>query len=188
MGCFSGCLMSSGGIQKLFCGMYSAFKYSFHEFVGEKVASPSYCSTILGLPLSVVFIFVYVGAQLSKSYTSVYEYYPHKSLESISLALLSFITSNFYSLTLLHSRMYISSKNTCFIHLYVACLYIYIQGFPGVSVVKNQPDNTGDMGFIPGLGRSPGEGNGKPLQYSCLENPMGRGAWRAAVLGQTGVT
>ena len=50
MGCFSGCLMSSGGIQKLFCGMYSAFKCSFDEFVGEKVVSPSYSSSILGPP------------------------------------------------------------------------------------------------------------------------------------------
>ena len=50
MGCFSGCLMSSAGIQKLFCGMYSAFKYSFDEFVGEKVISPPYSSAILGPP------------------------------------------------------------------------------------------------------------------------------------------
>ena len=50
MGCFSGCLMSSAGIQKLFCGIYSAFKCSFDEFVGEKVVSPSYSSTILGPP------------------------------------------------------------------------------------------------------------------------------------------
>ena len=49
MGCFSGCLMSSASIQKLFCGIYSAFKCSFDEFVGEKVVSPSYSSTILGL-------------------------------------------------------------------------------------------------------------------------------------------
>ena len=48
MGCFSGCLMSSAGIQKLFCGIYSAFKCSFDEFVGEKVVSPSYSSAILG--------------------------------------------------------------------------------------------------------------------------------------------
>ena len=135
---------------------------------------------------AVVLIFVFVGAQLSKSYTSGYEYYPHRSLESISLALLFFITSNFYSLTFPphmypHSRMHISSKNTCFICLYVACLYIYIQGFPGGSVVKNQPDNTGYVGFIPGSGRSPGEGNGKPLQYSCLENPMGSRAWWATI-------
>ena len=50
MGCFSGCLMSSAGIQKLFCGMYSAFKCSFDEFVGEKVVSLSYSSAILGPP------------------------------------------------------------------------------------------------------------------------------------------
>ena len=51
LGCFSGCLMSSAGIQKLFCGIYSVFKCSFDEFVGEKVVSPSYSSTILGPPL-----------------------------------------------------------------------------------------------------------------------------------------
>ena len=51
MGCLSGCLMSSASIQKLFCGICSAFKCSFDEFVGEKVVSPSYSSAILGLPL-----------------------------------------------------------------------------------------------------------------------------------------
>ena len=50
---------------------------------------------------------------------------------------------------------------------------------------KNPPANTGDAGLIPGLGRFPGEGNGKPLQYSCLENPMDRGAWWAVVHGVT---
>ena len=55
MGCFSGCLMSSAGIQKLFCGIYSAFKCSFDEFVGVKVVSPSYSSAILGLPPSLDF-------------------------------------------------------------------------------------------------------------------------------------
>ena len=49
-------------------------------------------------------------------------------------------------------------------------------GFPGGSVVKNPPANAGDLGLIPGSGRSPGEGNGNPLQYSCLGNPMDRGA------------
>ena len=55
-------------------------------------------------------------------------------------------------------------------------------------VVKNPPANAGDPGeavSIPGLGRSPGGGHGNPLQYSCLENPMDRGAWRAAVRGVT---
>ena len=54
MGCFSGCLMSSAGIQKLFCGIYSVFKCSFDEFVGEKVVSPSYSSAILGPPQSII--------------------------------------------------------------------------------------------------------------------------------------
>ena len=56
-------------------------------------------------------------------------------------------------------------------------------GFLGGSVVKNPPANAGDTGSIPGLGRSPGEGNGNTLQYSCLENPMDRGVWRATVHG-----
>ena len=50
-------------------------------------------------------------------------------------------------------------------------------GFPGVSAVKNPPANVGDAGSIPGSGRLPGEGNGSPLQDSCLGNPMDRGAW-----------
>ena len=49
-------------------------------------------------------------------------------------------------------------------------------GFPGGSVVKNPPANAGNMGSIPGLRWCPGEGNGKPIQYSCLENPVDRGA------------
>ena len=52
-----------------------------------------------------------------------------------------------------------------------------------VLVVKNLPANAGDTGSIPGLGRSSGEGNGNPLQYSCLGNPMDRGAWRATAHG-----
>ena len=50
-------------------------------------------------------------------------------------------------------------------------------------MVKNPLDNAGDAGSIPGSGRSPGEGNDNPLQYSSLGNPMDRGAWQAAVLG-----
>ena len=56
-------------------------------------------------------------------------------------------------------------------------------GFPSGSVIKNLPANVGDVGLSPGLGRSPGEGSGNPLQYSCLENPMDRGAWWATVHG-----
>ena len=50
-------------------------------------------------------------------------------------------------------------------------------GFPGGSEVKVSAWNLGEPGLIPGLGGSPGEGNGNPLQYSCLENHMDRGAW-----------
>ena len=57
--------------------------------------------------------------------------------------------------------------------------------FPGVSVVKNLPVNAGNVGLIPGLGRSPGEGNGNPLQCSCLGSPMDRGAWPTTVHGVT---
>ena len=59
-------------------------------------------------------------------------------------------------------------------------------GFPSGSVVKNLPANagdTGDAGLIPGLGRSPGEENGHPFQYSCVENSMDREAWWATVHG-----
>ena len=53
--------------------------------------------------------------------------------------------------------------------------------FPGGSAGKESACNAGDLGSIPGLGRSPGAGNDNPLQYSCLENPMHRGAWWAIV-------
>ena len=56
-------------------------------------------------------------------------------------------------------------------------------GFPGGSVVKNPPANAGDVGLIPGLGRSSGGGKGNPLQYSCLEKPMDREAWQATMDG-----
>ena len=55
--------------------------------------------------------------------------------------------------------------------------------FPGGSAVKNPPASAGDAGFIPGSGSSPGEGSSNPLQYSCLGNPMDRGAWWATVHG-----
>ena len=56
-------------------------------------------------------------------------------------------------------------------------------GSPGGPVVKNLPANIGNVGLTPGSGRSPGEGNGSPLQYSCLGNCLNRGAWQAAVYG-----
>ena len=61
----------------------------------------------------------------------------------------------------------------------------WLEGFSGGSVVKNPPANAGDAGLITRLGRFPGEGNGNPLQYSCLGNLMDRGAWWATVHGVT---
>ena len=61
--------------------------------------------------------------------------------------------------------------------------YTYEKGFPGGSEVKASTCNEGDLGSIRGSGRSPGERNGNPLQYSCLENPMDGEAWRATVHG-----
>ena len=55
------------------------------------------------------------------------------------------------------------------------------EGFPGDSDGKESAYNVGDLGLIPASGRSSGEGNGNPLQYSCLENPMDGGAWRTRV-------
>ena len=59
------------------------------------------------------------------------------------------------------------------------------EDFPDGSVVKNPPASIGDVGLIPGSGRFPGEGNDNPLQYSCLGNPLDRGAWWATVQGVT---
>ena len=63
--------------------------------------------------------------------------------------------------------------------------YSHIWGFPGGSEGKASACNAGDCSSIPGSGRSPGQGNGNPLRYSCLENPTDRGAWWATVHGVT---
>jgi len=57
------------------------------------------------------------------------------------------------------------------------------ESFPGGSVIKNPPPNAGNVSLTPGMGRSSGEGNGNLLQYSCLGNPMDRGAWWTTVHG-----
>ena len=74
------------------------------------------------------------------------------------------------------------------IHMYT-CIHINFLGFPDGSVVKNPPANAedlGDAGSVPDSGRSSGEGNGYPLQYSCLGNPMDKGAWQGSQRGPWG--
>ena len=70
-----------------------------------------------------------------------------------------------------------------FLFIYLAA--VGLLGFPGGSDGEESACNEGDLGSIPGLGRPPGEGNGNPLQYSCLENSMDGGTWRAIVHGVT---
>ena len=72
-------------------------------------------------------------------------------------------------------------ESTCLTSLLSGAMYTS----PGGSDGKESACNAGDLGLIPGLGRSPGEGNGNPLPYSCLENPMDGGAWQATVHGMT---
>ena len=67
----------------------------------------------------------------------------------------------------------------------IPLLFPLIRDFPGGSDGKESAFNVGDTGLISGLGRSPGEGNGYPLQDSCLENSMDRGAWQATICGVT---
>ena len=74
-------------------------------------------------------------------------------------------------------------KNQIVDKLFVLGQFIAFTSFPHGSAVKNPPANAGDVGLIPGSRRSPGEGNGKPLQCSYMGNPMDRGAWWATVHG-----
>ena len=63
----------------------------------------------------------------------------------------------------------------------ISTSFSYIKGFPGGPVTKDPSANAGDAGSMPGSGRSLGRGRGNPLQYSCMKNPMDRGAWQATV-------
>jgi len=71
------------------------------------------------------------------------------------------------------------------VSLFMDCQHLVsiFMGFPGGSDGKESTCNVGDLDSIPGWGRSPGGGHGNPLQYSCLENPMDRGAWQLQSMG-----
>ena len=76
-----------------------------------------------------------------------------------------------------------SCEGMSFLKIFMTVLIGITKGFSGGSVVNNLPASARDVRLIPSLGRSPGEGNGSPLQYSCLGNPMGREDWRGVVPG-----
>ena len=78
-------------------------------------------------------------------------------------------------------KMRLWSRNSSNTHFSIGISEV--SGFLGGSDSKVSILNAGDLGSIPGSGRSPGEGHGNPLQYSCLENPMDRGAWWATIHG-----
>ena len=92
-----------------------------------------------------------------------------------------------WKIVCLQWRLYIivSSLDFYYIMKHIVRNYVYVphQGFPGCSEVKASAWNAGDTGSIPGWGRSPGEENGNPFQYCCLENPMEGRAWWATVHG-----
>ena len=96
---------------------------------------------------------------------------PNPGIKLMSLVSLALAYEFFTSWTIVHC-------------VYILSALFVFMGFPG-SDGKESANDAGDLGLIPRLGRSPGEGNGYPLQYSCLENPMDRGAWQAAVPGVT---
>ena len=102
---------------------------------------------------------IYLATEYSREDTEGPEPNPYQLVASICKPLSPIITS-------------VTTYSSCSVQA-------SILGFPGGSVVKNLPGNAGDVGSIPGSGRSPGEGNGNPLQYSCLENSMNGGAWWA---------
>ena len=91
----------------------------------------------------------------------------------------------FFIVTILLQQLFIYRYCPKFTFLLpLICKYLSLcweWGFPGGSEGKASACNVGDPGSVPGLGRSPGEGNGNPLQYSCLENPMDREAWQATI-------
>ena len=85
----------------------------------------------------------------------------------------------------LNQSVHLSGKHSCHLLNYRHTKMSYLKGFPGSSGGKESASNMGDLGSIPGLGRSSGGGHGNPLWYPCLENSMSRGAWTAIIHGAT---
>ena len=127
---------------------------------------------------------------VAKSWTQLSDWTEH-SQNNVSTEKLNNTSLGIPSLCklLLPTTKDLKARYLLFLKLSDYCAYVCTEtlktsgGFPSGSVVKNPPANAGDTSLIPGLERSPGVGNGNPLQYSCLENPIDRGTWRATVRG-----
>ena len=107
-------------------------------------------------------------------------FFIHSSFCYLGSIISSNLSSSFLILTSACSNPLLNvSSEFFFIHITVYFQFHYFHlGFPDGSGIKNLPANAGDVALIPGSGISPGRGNGNPLQYSCLENSMDRGAWQ----------
>ena len=108
---------------------------------------------------------------------------PNPGIKPVSFTC-SALAGGFFTISTTNKDLLYYTRNyiQCFVIIYngkeseKVCMYMYIWGFPGGSDSKASACNVGDPGLIPGLGRTPGEGNGNPLQYSCLENSTDGGA------------
>ena len=121
MGCFSGCLVSSAGIPKLFCGLYSAFKCSFDEFVGEKVVSPSYSSSILRLPppIFVFWILSFKPAFSLSSFTFIKRLFSSSSHSTIKVVSSAYLRLLIFLLAILIPSY--ASSSLAFHVMYSVC-------------------------------------------------------------------
>ena len=109
--------------------------------------------------------------------------------DSLGLWVLIFVIINSAVVNFIYYACLGVGASTCLLRTSIHSAYVEhllrVWGFPGDSDDKESACNVGDPGLIPGSGKSSGEGNGNPLQYSCLENSMDRGAWQAIVHGVT---
>ena len=156
----------------------SDFRDQEVKSVTVSIVSPSICHEVMGLD-AMIFIFWMLTF---KPTFSLYSFTFIKRPFSSSLLLAIRVVSSAYLGLLLFLPAILTpacASSSLAFHM----MYFPTRGFPGGSEDKASACNVGDPGSIPGLGRSPGEGNGNPLQYSCLENPMDRGAWWATVHG-----
>ena len=108
---------------------------------------------------------------------------------SLGMWVLIFVIINYAVMNFIYYACWGIEASTCFLRTFIHSANIEhllrVWGFSGGSDGKESACNVGDPGLIPGSGRSSGEGNGNPLQYSCLENPMDKGSWWVTVHGVT---
>ena len=134
------------------------------------------------------FLIFFFGSSLFYSWWSWSILFTHTKNQLLVLLIFSYFLNLYFIYFLCDLYYFLPSVDFRFVRELIKgkkCLFstYILYGLPAGSVVKNLLTSKGVVGLIPELGRSPGEGNGNPLQYSCLENPRGRGARQATVHG-----